>query len=194
MRVLAAVLVLAAGQADAPPAASPAAAEQAGSAEREAQAPAPGPGAAGEAPAAGPRRPVAAPAPPTTAPAAAERVQVAAAARRFAEALVARRASDLASLCAPSFSFDGRVASGADAVRARWAEVLAARGDSPDALLDLAVAPAADAQARLGKPPKRVAALLGPGAWVAVADISGRPVVIVFARHGGALVATGIHG
>jgi hypothetical protein len=119
---------------------------------------------------------------------------VAAAARRFAEALLARSPAELTALCAPSFSFDGHSASGAEQVRARWEEVLAARDGVHEVLLDLAVLPAAEAQARLGKPPKRLAALLSPGAWVAVADLSGRPLVIVFARQGSGFVATAIHG
>jgi len=119
---------------------------------------------------------------------------VAAAARRFAEALLSRRAAEVAALCAPTFSFDGRTSSGADAVRARWEEVLASRDGGPDALLDLAVAPASEAQARLGKPPKRIAALLASPSWVAVANLSGRPVVVVFARQASGWVATAIHG
>jgi len=123
-----------------------------------------------------------------------DRVRVAAAARRFAEALLSRKATEVAALCASSFSFDGRLASGAEQVRARWEEVLAARDGVPEALLDLAVMPVPEAQARLGKPPKRLAPLLTPSAWVAVADLSGRALVIVFARQGSGFVATAIHG
>ncbi len=123
-----------------------------------------------------------------------ERVQVAAAARRFLELLLAGRAVELAAACSPTFSFDGRTSGGAEGVRTRWVEVLAARGGEHAVLLDLAVAPAAEAQAQLGKPPKRIASLLAPGSWVAVANLSGRALVIVFARHAGSWLATGIHG
>jgi hypothetical protein len=119
-------------------------------------------------------------------------VQVAGAARRFAEAFAAGRAADVAAACAPAFSFDGRVEKGAEAIRARWDEILAG-GEAPLPLLDLAVAPAAEAQARLGKPPRRLAPLLVPGAWVAVANLGGRPLVVVLARQGGGWAATGAH-
>ena len=118
-------------------------------------------------------------------------MQVAAAARRFLLALLARQPAELAPLCGPSFSFDGRVEKGPDRIRARWAESLTGESGG-DRLLDLAVAPAAEAQAKLGKPPRRIAPLLAPGTWVAVADVSGRAVVVTFARQGSAWLATGI--
>lgn len=118
---------------------------------------------------------------------------MATAARRFVEALLGGRASEVAALCAPTFSFDGRTEKGADAIRVRWAEALAEPGPERATLLDLAVAPAADAQARLGRPPKRIAPLLLPGTWVAVANVSGRAVVVVFGRQGGGWAATGLH-
>ncbi|HYQ81176.1 MAG TPA: hypothetical protein VEP68_06735 [Anaeromyxobacteraceae bacterium] len=118
---------------------------------------------------------------------------MAGAAARFFEALLGRRAADLAALCAPSFSFDGRSAHGADEVRARWQEAVAARDGAAYALLDLEVLPAAEAVARFGKPPRRVAGLLQPGTWVAAANLSGRPTFVFLARQGGAWVATGMH-
>lgn len=134
------------------------------------------------------------PAPSRTSPQTPDRVQVAAAARRFAEALVARRASDVALLCASPFSFDGRPDSNPESVRARWEQIFAARHAIADVLFDLVVMTAAEAQARLGKPPKRIAGLLTPVSWVAVADLSGRAVLIIFARQNGRFVATAIHG
>jgi hypothetical protein len=80
---------------------------------------------------------------------------------------------------------------GAEAVRARWAELLSGGETLP--VLDLAVAPAAEAQARLGRPPRRLAPLLGPGTWVAVANVAGRAIVVVLARQGGVWAATGVH-
>jgi len=122
-----------------------------------------------------------------------DRVQVAAAAARFFRALLARRPGELAALCAPAFSFDGKIASGADAVRSRWADVVSSRDGAAYALLDLEILSAADAQARYGKPPKRVVALAAPGAWVALANVSGRPTFVFFAREGNAWLATGMH-
>jgi hypothetical protein len=60
-------------------------------------------------------------------------------------------------------------------------------------VLDLAVAPAAEAQARLGRPPRRLTPLLAPGSWVAVANVAGRALVVVLARQGGGWAATGVH-
>ncbi|HZY04194.1 MAG TPA: hypothetical protein VFF02_11910 [Anaeromyxobacteraceae bacterium] len=118
---------------------------------------------------------------------------MATAAARFFEALLGRRAADLAALSSPTFSFDGRTARGAEEVRARWQETMLARDGASYALLDLAVLPAAEAVARFGKPPRRVASLLQPGTWVAAADLSGRPTFVFFARQGGAWLATGMH-
>jgi hypothetical protein len=46
---------------------------------------------------------------------------------------------------------------------------------------------------QLGPPPPRIAALLKPGAWVAVADLSGRPVVLVLTREGDRFTVAGMH-
>ncbi len=138
--------------------------------------------------------PAPAPSPaPAAGPAPSERAQVAAAAARFFEALLARRAGDLAALSSPGFSFDGRAARGAEEVRGRWSEAVARHDGATHALLDLELLPAAEASARFGKPPRRIAALLQPGSWVAVANLSGRPTFVFFARQGGTWVATGLH-
>jgi hypothetical protein len=130
---------------------------------------------------------------PAAGPAPGERAQVAAAAARFFEALLARRAGDLAAQSSPGFSFDGRAARGAEEVRGRWSEAVARHDGATHALLDLELLPAAEASARFGKPPRRIAALLQPGSWVAVANLSGRPTFVFFARQGGSWVATGLH-
>lgn len=118
---------------------------------------------------------------------------MAAAAAKFFQALLSRRPGEIAALCAPAFSFDGKVVAGADPIRSRWAEVVASHDDASYALLDMEVLSATDAQARYGKPPKRLAALAGPGAWVALANVSGRPTFVFFARQGAAWLATGMH-
>ena len=96
-------------------------------------------------------------------------------------------------LCAPTFSFDGKVVSGADAIRGRWADLVAAHGGIAYALLDLEIVASSDAQARYGKPPKRLAALAAPGSWIALANLSGRATFVFYARQGNAWLATGIH-
>jgi hypothetical protein len=150
------------------------------------------PPAAETAPAAPPAaRPPAVPAPKEAK--SSERMQVAAAAARFFQALLARRPADLAALCAPTFSFDGKVVSGIDAVRGRWADLVAARSGATYALLDLEILASSDAQARHGKPPKRLAALAAPGSWIALANLSGRATFVFYARQGDAWLATGIH-
>lgn len=141
----------------------------------------------------GPATPPAPPAAPKEAKPSPDRVQVAAAAARFFQALLARRPADLAALCALTFSFDGKLVSGADAIRARWADLVAAHGGAMYTLLDLEILALADAQARYGKPPKRLAALAAPGSWVALGNLSGRPTFVFYSRQGNAWLATGIH-
>jgi outer membrane biosynthesis protein TonB len=147
------------------------------------------------APAAGPI----APAPPAPAPAAPapatenERTQVARAALRFLDALVAGEPDALAAASAERFSFDGQVETGRDAVRREWRARLERRAGEPAALLDLDLRPAADAVARYGPPPARVASLARPGAWVAAANVSGRAVVLFLVRSGGAWTVAGMH-
>jgi hypothetical protein len=51
---------------------------------------------------------------------------------------------------------------------------------------------AADAVSRLGPPPPRVAPLASRG-WVAVANVSGRPVVLFLAREGTRMAVVGMH-
>lgn len=118
---------------------------------------------------------------------------MAAAAARFFGALLARRPDDLAALSSSGFSFDGRAARGADEVRRRWSQAVGRHDGVPYALYDLEVLPATEASARFGKPPRRIAALVQPGTWVAVANLSGRPTFVFFARQGGAWLAIGMH-
>jgi hypothetical protein len=170
----------------------------------EATAPAP----VEETPAAAPsrpaRRPAAAPATGTATATAAgatgkpdkaegERREAARVALRFLGALLAGRSAEVASLCATTFSFDGRPVTGAEKVRARWGEILARRQGPPPALNDLELLTPAEAAARLGKPPRRLASLAGPGSYLALANLSGRPTLVFLGRQGGAWVATGLH-
>jgi ketosteroid isomerase-like protein len=122
----------------------------------------------------------------------ADRADVARAALAFLDALVAGDAGALAALSSERFSFDGDVRVGRDAVRGGWRGVLATR-PARAALLDLEVLPAADAVARLGPPPARVATLVARGGWVAIADVSGRAVVLFVVREGGRWSVAGMH-
>jgi len=118
---------------------------------------------------------------------------VARAATKFFEALLGRRLGDLTSLCAATFSFDGRAVSGQSEIRARFGEILAQRNGIVYALQDLAVMPSPEAAARYGKPPPRIAALAQSSAWVAVASLSGRATFVFFVRQGTSWLATGMH-
>jgi hypothetical protein len=140
------------------------------------------PAAAGAKPAAPPP----APPPATQRPPEAERAQVARAALAFLDALVRGDAARLAAASGERFSLDGEVRTGRDQIERAFRELLSARGEAPPgALLDLELLPAADAVARLGPPPARVAPLAAArGGWVAIADVSRRPVVLFLAREG----------
>ena len=115
------------------------------------------------------------------------------AAIQFFEALLGHRTGDLTALCAGTFSFDGRAASGRSEIGARFGEILAQRDGIVYALQDLAVMPTAEAVARYGKPPPRIAPMAQSSAWVAVASLSGRATFVFFARQGSSWVATGMH-
>ncbi|HEY6100061.1 MAG TPA: hypothetical protein VIW03_11560, partial [Anaeromyxobacter sp.] len=145
----------------------------------------------------GPAATAAAIAPAAPAPAVpgseAERAQVARAALRFLDALVAGDAAALAAASADRFSFDGQVETGRDAIRRAWKDHLARREAPKAALLDLDVRPAADAVARYGPPPARVAPLAARGTWVAFANVSGRAVVLFLARSPAGWTVTGLH-
>jgi hypothetical protein len=145
--------------------------------------------AAATAPASPPPSPAAPAAPASDA----ERAQVARAALRFLDALVARDAAALAAASADKFSFDGQVETGRDAIRRAWREHLSRREGSRAAVLDLDVRPAADAVARYGPPPARVAPLASRGTWIAFANVSGRAVVVFLARGPGGWAAVGVH-
>jgi ketosteroid isomerase-like protein len=196
MTVLAALLAaLALAQGEPEPPAAPAERERpAAPAPDDAAAPPP-PAATGhdeaETPAAAPvrRAPRAA---ANATPSEPERTQVAKAALAFLDALVAGDADGLAALSSERFSFDGDVRSGRDAIRAGWRGVLAGRA-AKGALLDLEIVPGADAVARLGPPPARLAPLAGRGGWVGIADVSGRAVIVFLVREGGRWVVAGLH-
>jgi hypothetical protein len=120
-------------------------------------------------------------------------MQATRAALRFLDALVAADAEALVAAGAERFSFDGRVESGRDAVLRSWREILSRRAGSRPSLLDLDVRPAAEAIARYGPPPARVASLAAPGRWVAVANVSGRALVLFLARTGAGWTVAGVH-
>jgi hypothetical protein len=99
----------------------------------------------------------------------------------------------LAASCAERFSFDGELRSGTDAVRAGWRAALASRrGEAHGRLNDLEILTVEEALARLGPPPARLAPLAGRG-WVALANVSGRPVVLFLSRERSRMVVTGMH-
>jgi ketosteroid isomerase-like protein len=196
---LAPVLALLLGQAEP----SDAPAEQAAGAEpaAEPQAPPPAeppprrPKALRPAPAEG-ANPAASPAPAAAQarPAEADRAQVARAALAFLDALLAGDAVAVAAASSERFSFDGDVRTGKDEIRRTWRGLLEQRDAAQrGALLDLEVLPAADALARLGNPPPRLGPLAAAkGSWVAIANVSRRPVVLFLAREGGRWVVAGI--
>jgi hypothetical protein len=131
------------------------------------------------------------PAPPATPRP--ERERALRAALAFADALVRSDAAALASLSSASFSFDGETIQGKDAQLRRWGEIFAARSADAAALRDLALLGVEEALAQLGPPPPRLASLMKPGAWIAVADLSGRPVVLVIVPEGGRFAVAGMH-
>ncbi|HEX9051042.1 MAG TPA: hypothetical protein VF841_10955 [Anaeromyxobacter sp.] len=123
----------------------------------------------------------------------AERGEAERVARGFVDALAAGDAGGLAAAASDRFSFDGDTVAGRDAIRSRWSELLGPRAGPPPRVGAIEVLPSADAVARLGKPPARIAPLARPGAWVALADVGGRPVVLFVAREGGRMAVLGMH-
>lgn len=123
-----------------------------------------------------------------------ERAQVARAVLAFLDALLGGDAAAVAAASSERFSFDGDVRVGRDEIRRFWRALLADRELSQrGALLDVELLPAADAVARLGPPPTRLAPLVGQkGSWVAIANVSRRPVVLFVAREGGRWAVVGI--
>jgi hypothetical protein len=122
-----------------------------------------------------------------------EREDAERAARAFLEALVARDADALAAASAERFSFDGDAQGGREAVRRTWRTILAGREGEPPRIRALEILAAADAIARFGRPPARIAPLARPGVLVAVADVGGRTVVLFLARDGGRMAVLGMH-
>ncbi|BDG06605.1 Cif family virulence factor [Anaeromyxobacter oryzae] len=129
---------------------------------------------------------------PAASPLDPDRTQVAKTALAFLDALVTRDADAVAALSTERFSFDGDVRTGRDVVRTTWRGLLSGRAER-GALLDLEILPAADAVARLGPPPARVAPLAARGGWVAIADVSGRAVILFLVRDGGRWAVAGMH-
>ena len=140
-------------------------------------------------------RALAPPAPVPAAPSAPrpEREQLLRAALAFVDALLHSDATALAAASADRFSFDGALTVGRENQVRRWREIFAARAAGDAVLRDLVLLDAEEALAQLGAPPTRIAPLVKPGAWVAVADVSGRPVVLVLVRDGGRFTVAGMH-
>jgi hypothetical protein len=132
---------------------------------------------------------------PTARPAEAERSQVARAALAFLDAFVAGDAGALSAAASERFSLDGDLKVGKDQIRRAFQEVVSARDPSArPALLDLELLPATDAVARLGPAPPRIASLAtARGTWVAIANLSRRPLVLFLAREGNRFAVAGVH-
>lgn len=135
-------------------------------------------------PGAGPQKP----------PPEAERALVARAALSFLDALLAGDARALAAACGDRFSFDGEVRAGKDQIRRAFQDLIADRDplDRP-ALLDLELVPFADALARFGPPPARLLPVATVrGSWVALANLSRRPLLLFLSREGSRFTVAGM--
>ena len=121
---------------------------------------------------------------------AAERV-----ARAFLDALAGADADALAQASSERFSFDGETQAGRDAIRRTWRNLLAARAPaaSRPAIGRVEVLSAADATARFGKPPARIAPLARGGVLVVVGEVGGRTVVLFLGREAGRMAVLGMH-
>jgi hypothetical protein len=110
------------------------------------------------------------------------------------DALLRADAAGLAAASTQRFSFDGTTVEGRDAQARRWREIFAARGSGGgETLRDLVLMDPDEALERLGPPPARVAPMLRPGTWIAVADVSGRPVVLFLNQEGDRIAVAGLH-
>jgi hypothetical protein len=123
-----------------------------------------------------------------------EKAQVARAALAFLDALLAGDAAKLAAAASERFSFDGEVRTGREQVQRAWRELLAGRAPADrGTLLDLELLPAVEAVARLGPPPARLVPLAtARGSWVAIANVSRRPVVLFLTREGSRFAVAGM--
>ncbi len=116
-------------------------------------------------------------------------------ARAFLDALARRDAEALAAAAGDRFSFDGDVQSGREAIRRRWRTILFDRAPAPAPRVgEVQVVPVAEAVAKHGRPPPRLAALARPGVLVAIADVGGRTVVLFVAREAGRIAVLGMQG
>jgi hypothetical protein len=110
------------------------------------------------------------------------------------DALLRADAAELVAASAQRFSFDGATAEGRDAQARRWREIFAVRSSGGgETLRDLILMGQQEALEQLGPPPARMAPLLRPGSWIAVADVSGRPLVLFLVREGDRFVVAGLH-
>ncbi len=84
---------------------------------------------------------------------------------------------------------------GRDAIRRTWRNLLAARAPaaSRPAIGRVEVLSAADATARFGKPPARIAPLARGGVLVVVGEVGGRTVVLFLGREAGRMAVLGMH-
>jgi hypothetical protein len=136
--------------------------------------------------------------PPTAtagrAPSPTDREEAERVARAFLEALARGDAQELARAASDPFSFDGNVQAGRENVRGICRELLASRqpGRAP-AVGAVEVLHAADAAARYGRPPARLAPLVRDGVLIAIGDVGGRTVVLFVAGEGGRLAVLGMH-
>jgi hypothetical protein len=123
-----------------------------------------------------------------------ERAQVARAALAFLDALLAGDATAIAGASSERFSFGGDVRAGREELKRAWRAILADRDPAQrGALLDLELLTGPDAIARLGPPPQRLAPLASAkGVWVAVANVSRRPVILFLVREGGRFAVVGM--
>jgi hypothetical protein len=110
----------------------------------------------------------------------------------FARGLLAGDADALTKLTPPGFAFDGRVVWNAADVRSEWLHALEQRPLAGVQIYGVDVLPYDEMLKRYGKPPARLSQMNLAGTRIAVVDLGGRALLVIFKKKGDGWAAIGV--
>jgi hypothetical protein len=111
---------------------------------------------------------------------------------RMTQALLASDVEQLAALCPAGFAFDGRQAWSQADVRAEWTRTLGRRALTGAKVLGVEVVGYDEMLKRYGPPPERWSKINLAGTRIAIVDLQGRELLVIFRKRGDVWVPMGV--
>jgi hypothetical protein len=111
---------------------------------------------------------------------------------QIVQALLVSDVDKLTALTPPGFAFDGRPVWGQADIRAEWTRALGRRSLAGAKIVGAEVVGYDEMTKRYGPPPERLSKLNLSAARIAIVNVEGRALLVIFRRRGEAWVPVGV--